>query len=60
MININMMRRQSIYFNYKKKEHITTQYPKPRESRKYFGRKLEMEKLVDEIAEEELIEFVKR
>ena len=55
-----MMRRQSIYFNYKKKEHITTQYSKPRESRKYFGRKLEMEKLVDEIAEEELIEFVKR
>lgn len=55
-----MMRRQSIYFNYKKKEHITAQHPKPRESRKYFGRKLEMEKLVDKITEEELIEFVKR
>jgi len=60
MMDINMMRRQSIYFNYKKKEHITAQHPKPRESRKYFGRKLEMEKLVDKITEEELIEFVKR
>ena len=59
-IDINTMRRQSICFNYKEKRYITAQYPKPRKPRKYFRRKLELEKLVDKMIEKKLREFMKR
>ena len=59
-MDIDIMRRQDICFNYKEKEYIATWCSKPREPRKYFGRKLKIEKSVDKITEEELRKFVKR
>jgi len=46
-MNINVMRKQGIYFNCKEKRHIAAQNSKPRKSRKYFRRKLEIEKSVN-------------
>jgi len=43
------MRKQGICLNYKKKEHITARYSKLKKSRKYFGRKFEMNKSVYEM-----------
>ena len=54
------MRKQGIYFNCKEKEHIITQCPKLKELRKYFGKKLEIKKLINKIKEEELREFIKK
>ena len=59
-MNIDIIRKQGIYFNCKEKEHIAAWYSKPREFRKYFRRKLEIEKSVNEITEGELREFIKR
>jgi len=54
------MRRQGICFNCKEKEYITAWCPKLREPRKYFGKKLEIEKSVGKITKEKLRKFVKR
>ena len=59
-MNIDVIRRQGIYFNYKEKRHIVSQYSKPRESRKYFRRKLKIEKSVNKMIERELRNFIKR
>ena len=59
-MNIDVMRRQGIYFNYKEKRHTISQYSKPREPRKYFRRKLEIEKSVNKMIERELRKFMKR
>jgi len=53
-MDINVMRKQDICFNCKEKEYIAARYLKPKKSRKYFGKKLKIEKSVDKITKEEL------
>jgi len=59
-MNIDIMRRQGIYFNCKEKRYIAAQYSKPRKSRRYFRRKLKIEKSVNKMIEGELRKFIKR
>ena len=59
-MEIDVIRRQGICFNYKEREHIVAQCPKIREPKKYFRRKLEIEKSVDKMIEGKLREFIKR
>ena len=59
-MDINAMRKQDICFNCKEKEHIAAWYLKLKKSRKYFGKKLKIEKSVDKITKGELKEFIKR
>jgi len=48
-MDIDNMCKQGICFNCGIKGHIAAKCPKPRKKRKFFGRKLDSEKLVDDL-----------
>jgi len=58
-MDIDMMRKQGMCFNCGVKGHITTRFPEPKKERKFFGRRIELERSVDKMLETELREWVK-
>jgi len=49
VMDIDSMCKQGICFNCSIKGHIITKCPEPRKERKFFERKLDSEKLVDDL-----------
>jgi len=52
-MDIDMMKRQEMCFNYGVKGHITIRYPEPRKERKFFGRRTELERSGEETLKED-------
>jgi len=55
-MDIDMIRKQSICFNCGVKGYIAARYPEPKKERKFFGRRIESGRLVNEMSETELKE----
>jgi len=53
------MKRQGVCFNCGTEEHIAVRCPEPRKERKYFRRKVGLEKEVDEMSTDEMREFIR-
>ena len=58
-MDIDSMCKQGICFNCSIKGHITAKYPEPRKERKFFGRKLDLEKSVDDLTVDEMQELIR-
>jgi len=58
-IDIDRIKRQGVYFNCGIKEHIAAKYPKLRKERKYFRRRVRLEKEVNEMLTDEMREFIR-
>jgi len=58
-MNINSMHKQEICFNCGIKGHIVAKYPEPRKERKFFGRKLNLEKSVDDLTVDKMRELIR-
>jgi len=58
-MNINSMHKQEICFNCGIKGHIVAKYPKPRKERKFFRRKLNLEKSVDDLTVDKMRELIR-
>jgi len=58
-MDIDMMRKQGMCFNCGVKGHIAARCPEPKKERKFFGRRIESGRSVDEMSETELREWVK-
>jgi len=58
-IDIDMMRKQDMCFNCGVKGHIAVRCPEPKKERKFFGRRIESGRSVDEMSETKLREWVK-
>jgi len=58
-MDIDRMKRQGVYFNCGKKEHIAARCPEPRKVRKYFRRRVGLEKGVDEMSTDKMREFIR-
>ena len=53
------MKRQGVCFNYSTKGHIAARCPEPRKERKYFRRRVGLEKGVNEILTDKIREFIR-
>ena len=53
-IDIDRMKRQGVCFNCGTKGHIAVRCPEPREERKYFKRRVRLEKGVDEMSTDKM------
>ena len=58
-MDINRMKRQGVCFNCGTKRHIAVRCPEPRKERKYFRRRVGLEKEVDEMSTDEIREFIR-
>jgi len=58
-MDIDNMCKQGICFNCGIKRHIAAKFPKPRKKRKFFGRKLDSEKLVNDLTIDEIRELIR-
>jgi len=58
-MDIDRMKRQGVCFNCGIKRHITARYLKPRKERKYFKRRVGLEKGVDEMSTDKMREFIR-
>jgi len=52
-IDIDMMKRQGMYFNCRVKGHIAAKYPEPSKKRKFFGKRTELEMSGEETLKED-------
>jgi len=55
-MNIDMMRKQDMCFNCGVKGHIAVRCPEPKKERKFFERRIESGRSVDEMSETKLRE----
>jgi len=58
-MDIDSMRKQGICFNCGIKGHIVAKCPEPRKEKKFFGRKLDLEKSVDDLTVDEMRELIR-
>jgi len=58
-MDIDRMKRQGVCFNYGTKGHIAARCPEPRKERKYFRRRVGLEKGVNEISTDKMREFIR-
>jgi len=58
-MDIDSMCKQGICFNCDIKGHIVAKCPEPRKERKFFGWKLDLEKLVDDLTVDEMQELIR-
>jgi len=58
-MDIDRMKRQGVCFNCGTKGYIAVRCPEPREERKYFKRRVGLEKGVDEMLTDEMREFIR-
>jgi len=59
VMDIDRMKRQGVCFNCGTKGHIAARCPEPRKERKYFRRRVGLEKEVDEMLTDEMREFIR-
>jgi len=58
-MDIDMIRKQSMCFYCGVKGYIAARCPEPKKKRKFFGRRIESGRLINEMSETELREWVK-
>ena len=58
-MDIDRMKRQGVCFNCGTEGHIAARCPEPRKERKYFRRRVRLEKEVDEMLTDEMREFIR-
>ena len=59
VMDINRMKMQGVCFNCGTKGHIAVRCLEPRKKRKYFRRRVGLEKEVDEMSTDEMREFIR-